>query len=365
MEHRVLVSTLHFYNNYGSVLQAYALKQTIADRLGYVVDFLPFRPNIAEYKYFTDSMLLEKYKRKVMKFDSFRSEVLGINLESVDSSRELLSILGNVQDSYDAYVVGSDIIWGKEFSGLASPYFLEFADKSKPRIAYAASVILDKAGHTEDDELFKKKLKNFTDIGMRETSSVDTIKQYGERDDVVAVLDPTLLLDALDYESIEDEIADYLGDPYLLSYFLTHDPAVVDYSNMIAKKLGFRIIHYFADYPDRVFPENAKCFAFTGPGEFLSLVRNASMVFTNSFHGTCFSMIYRKPFYTYTAKRNMLSRVKDTVSRLDMESRYFTDFRDLYKVTLEIDYSKFEEQLSLHRKLSIDFLHRSLESKNV
>ena len=156
-----------------------------------------------------------------------------------------------------------------------------------------------------------------------------------------------------------------MGEPYLLSYFLTHDPAVVDYANVISRRLGLRIIHYFADYPDRVFPADAKSFAFTGPGEFFSLVRNAHMVFTNSFHGTCFSIIYRKPFYTYMAKRNMLSRVRDTVSRIGLENRFFTDFRDIPGVTMDIDYSGANEKIEECQKKSLDFLAGALGVRNV
>ena len=300
------------------------------------------------------------YKEKVEKFDSFRRKELC--LQGAASSIEgAYSVLKKGSSDFDAFIVGSDIVWGKEFSGLESPYFLKHAPEGVPHIAYAASVIIDAFGHTENDELFRKELPNFTSIGIRETSSNRVIQELSRRNDVMPVLDPTLLLDVKDYEPIEEDVMGYMGEPYMLSYFLTHDPAVVDYSNMIAKKLGLRIIHYFADYPTSIFPDTSECFAFTGPGEFLSLVKNASIVFTNSFHGTCFSMIYRKPFYTYTAKRNMLSRVKDTVTRLRMQNRYYTDFRDLKNVTMEIDYSIMEKRLKELKRDSLMFLNHALE----
>ena len=357
----VLITTLHFYNNFGSVLQAYALKHTLESNYSVHADIFPFRPNIREWEYFTDAGLKKSYADKVQKFDDFRCNVLEMSRQSEPSVEASFLAMNRVANDYDAYIVGSDIVWGREFSNLEAPYFLMHVPGSAKRIAYAASVLLDKDGHTEEDAVFRDGLKHFDAIGMRETSSIEPIQRLASGKWVEAVLDPTLLLDMGDYESLVVENDDMMKAPYLLSYFLTHDLAVVDYTNVIAKKMGLRVIHYFADYPKRIFDPEAGCFAFAGPGEFLGYIKNASMIFTNSFHGTCFSMIYRKPFYTYMAKRNMLSRVRDTVERLGMEERYFTDFRDLSKVTADIDYRMFEQRLVAEQNRSFDFLRRALE----
>lgn len=361
----VLITTLHFYNNFGSVLQAYALKHALESKFFAHTDLFPYRPNIREWEYFTDEALKQLYSNKAAKFQDFRVNILGMPEQSKNSIAASFQAMNHAAGDYDAYIVGSDIVWGREFSNLEAPYFLMHAPDAAKRIAYAASVLLDKDGHTEADDIFRDGLKGFDAIGMRETSSVEPVKRLAAGNDVEAVLDPTLLLNAGDYEPLVIENDDMSGAPYLLSYFLTHDPAVVDYTNMIAKKMGLRVIHYFADYPGNIFDPDAGCFAFAGPGEFLGYVKHAAMVFTNSFHGTCFSMIYRKPFYTYMAKRNMLSRVRDTVERLGMEERYFTDFRDLPKVTADIDYGVFEQRLAAEQNRSFDFLKRALGARDV
>lgn len=347
---KILISTLHFYNNFGSVLQAYALRQTLIEKFDAAVSISDYRPTLPEWKYFATNELQNEYAKKQQKFINFRCEHLGMGEGTRNPKR------------YDAYIVGSDIVWGMEFSALDSDYFLEHACQDAMKIAYAASVILDKNGHTEDDTKFAQYLPNFDAISVRETSAVEVIQRFTNTK-VEAVLDPTLLLDRREYESLEIENEDMKGKSYLLSYFLTHDPAVVDYTNLIARRLGLRVIHYFADYPDRVFDSDAGCFAFAGPGEFLGYVKNAAMVFTNSFHGTCFSIIYRKPFYTYTAKRAMLSRVKDTIARLGLEGRYFSDFRDLAKVSMEIDYNECKKRLRKEQEKSLEFLKRALEGE--
>lgn len=349
-----LITTLHFYNNFGSVLQAYALKRTL-EKLGYAADILPYRPRLPEYTYFQDPDLQQEYEEKCAKFADFRHRILEMERDT-----------GRIEEhwkDYDVYIVGSDIVWGREFSGLDPVYFLEFAHEKSRRIAYAASVILTGTGRTENDALFAERLPVFDAVSVRETSSVAVIQKFTNQK-VVAVLDPTLLLTQEEYAPLEIEGKETAGRPYLLSYFLTHDPAVVDYTNLLAEKLELRVIHYFADYPDRIFSQDAGCFAFAGPGEFLSLVKNAACVFTNSFHGTCFSMIYRRPFYTYMAKRAMLSRVKDTVSRLGMEDRFFVGFQDLARVSPAVDYAGMESRLPQERTASLAFLSNALEGRS-
>lgn len=357
MDNTVIV-TLHFYNNFGSVLQAFALRRTLRRMTGGRVDILPYRPGLPEYEYFQDASLQSQYQEKCGKFEAFRRQHLGMK-QGVDESLHTGGRLAEVMRDYNTCVVGSDIVWGREFSGLDPVYFLQQAPEGSRRVAYAASVILDSQGDTEDNAVFARYLPYFDFISLRETSAAESMRRFTEKK-VTAVLDPTLLLDAADYEDLVVENKEREKGPYLLSYFLTHDPAVVDYTNLLARKLGLRVIHYFADYPHRVFEENAGCFAFAGPGEFLGYVKNASFVFTNSFHGTCFSCIYRKPFYTYMAKRAMLSRVRDMACRLGVEDRFFTDFRDLAGATRRMDYALFEQRLQAGRADSFDFLREAM-----
>lgn len=322
--------------------------------MGYRADILPYRPKLPEYLYFQEQSLQHAYSDKCTKFTEFRRCALGMAADTDWTDEQW--------QNYDVYIVGSDIVWGKEFSGLDPAYFLGFVPVDKAKIAYAASTILTEDSRTENDALFAEHLPRFDAISVREISSVESIQRFTTRK-VTAVLDPTLLLMREEYAPLEIGVKEAQKRPYLLSYFLTHDPAVVDYTNLMAKKLGLRVIHYFADYPRCVFAEDADCFAFAGPGEFLSYVKNAACVFTNSFHGTCFAMIYRKPFYTYMAKRAMLSRVKDTVGRLGMEERFFSDFRDISKVALEIDYAKLEDKLPQEQAASLAFLTNALEGR--
>lgn len=217
---KTAILTLHFYNNFGSVLQAYALKRTL-EKLGNQVDILPYHPRLPEYTYFQDRELQVAYAGKCGRFSDFRQRFLGMTGNAEQASSRWTE--------YDAYVVGSDIVWGREFSGLEPAYFLDFVPEGRRKIAYAASVILTENGATEDDRLFAAWLPRFDAISVRETSSAASIQRFTERK-VAAVLDPTLLLTREEYAPLEIQREDMLEKPYLLSYFLTHDPAVVDYT---------------------------------------------------------------------------------------------------------------------------------------
>jgi hypothetical protein len=352
------IFTLAFYNNFGSVLQAYALQKKVRQITGETVDVVDFRPSLPLHSYFKSADLLQQYQKKCELFDEFRFRYLGMN-------NNWISNVAQIEERYENYITGSDIVWGKEFSKLNSAYFLNFVPEGKKRISYAASMILREDGHSEDDRLYATYIPRFDEISVRETSSVNFIQQFTQKK-VTDVLDPTLLLEKNDYEELAKESCFLSNKPYLLAYFLTHEPAVVDYTNLLAKKLGLKVIHYFADYPSRIFDSDAECFAFAGPQEFLGYVKNAACVFTNSFHGTCFSFIFEKPFYTYTAKRGaMLSRVQDLTRRLSLQDRCFTDFRDIVKVTLETDYTKANQCWQQEKSKSLKFLQNVLGGKEL
>lgn len=353
---KTAIFTLAFYNNFGSVLQAYALQKKVREITEDTVDVVDFRPLLSKHVYFKSQDLLKQYQKKCELFDEFRFRYLGMK-------NDWVSDVEQIKKDYENYITGSDIVWGREFSKLDPAYFLDFVPEGKKRISYAPSMILQEDGHLEDDRLFATHLPSFDEVSVRESSSIKFIQQFTQKK-VTDVLDPTLLLEKKDYEDLTKE-SSFLSDrPYVLAYFLTHDPAIVNYTNILAKKFNLKVIHYFADYPCRIFDSDAECFAFSGPREFLGYFKNATCIFTNSFHGTCFSFIFQKPFYTYTAKRGaMLSRVQDLTRKLVLEDRCFTDFRDIGKVTLEIDYTKANKCWQEEKSKSLKFLQNGLGGK--
>lgn len=350
---KVGIITVPYYENFGSVLQAFALKTYIEKYQGYRADIIPFQPKYQEYIYFRDLGLQKKYLEKQELFNQFRKEHLDLPQKPVDED-ELQSF------NYDYYIAGSDQIWNPEITKLHSAYFLKFAPKDKVKISYAASMALNPKKQTVNDKIFANLIPNLDYISIREKTHQNYLQQFTHKK-VETVIDPTMLLNAEDYTEIISENSD-MKEPYLLLYFLTHDSSAVDYGNMMAKKFGLKLIHYFADYPDRVFINDSKSFAFAGPKEFLGYVKNASLVLTNSFHGTVFSILFERPFYTYTAKRDMLSRVLDLTEMLGLEDRRFNSQTDLSKINLKVDLLSARMKLKREREKGRDFLNKSINS---
>lgn len=347
---RAGIITVPYYENFGSVLQAYALKTYLERKENILTDIIPFQHQEQKYVYFVEETFKTKYEEKKILFDEFRKNCLGIPSKPI-----LEADLTKWQ--YDYYIAGSDQIWNPEITKLHPAYFLNFAPREAIKISYAASMALDYNKQTVNDEVFKRQMMNFDAVSIREKTHKEYIQQFTDKE-VNVVLDPTLLLEAYDYNEIVNENGD-MKEPYLLLYFLTHDSAAVDFGNMMAKRFGLKIIHYFADYPDRIFLDGSKNFAFAGPREFLGYVKNASLIFTNSFHGTVFSILFERPFYTFTGKRDMLSRVIDLTELLELEERRFNGNSKISELSLEIDFTKTRKRLDEEREKSRKFLHKS------
>lgn len=358
------IITLHFYENFGSVLQCWALK-TAVESLGVKAKVINYIPPLNCYEYFTEEHHKKLFKNKKQKFREFCKNKL---LITEPIAKEDLN-----DNDFDSVIAGSDQIWNLDITRSDTAYFLDFVKNEKIKIAYAASMALSCADDKINKNIFKKYIPRFNAISVREKSLVPFIKKFTahnvERNiarDVVSALDPTLLLSAGDYDKIieEPENAALLrGEPFLFVYFLTHDSAAVDYALCFAKRFNLRIAHCFAALPSSVFPKDSIDMTFAGPSEFLWCIKNAALVWTNSFHGTALSALFNKNFYTFTAKRKMLSRVLDFTEDTHLEARRlcgFNDFKNAAAQNIFVDYKITNDALDRLRKESFNFLKDAL-----
>ncbi len=354
---KIGIITLHFYENFGSVLQAYALQEKIKDLYPEAdIAIINYIPDGSRYTYFSEQKLQNRYEEKRKLFDIFRFNVLGIP-EVTLTSKDLSEL-----DSFDYLITGSDQVWNPEITHFDPAYFLNFADRKTVKISYAASLAICSSHPQMSGNIFRKFLPEFDFISIREKKHEDYIQSFADVK-VETVVDPTLLLTKEAYAPIISK-TDLCEEKYILLYFLTHDPNAIDVGNMLAHKYGFKLIHYFADMPDRLFHANSDDFSFVGPEEFLWYVNNAELVFTNSFHGTVFSILFEKPFYTYTAKREMLSRVIYLTEMIGLESRRLTGYMPPNDITLDINFHTAKEDLQKKRDEAISFLSTALDYKN-
>lgn len=204
----------------------------------------------------------------------------------------------------------------------------------------------------EYEQKFKESLEKLDEISVREES----LKQYAEKfvdKKIEITLDPTLLLDVSDYEKL---LVENSYGQYVLIYALGPDERLTKIAKKIAKEKKVEIIELNDKAKKDYF---CKQISDASPEEFLSLIKNAKAVITNSFHGTIFSIIFKKEFYTIT-RLNRNSRMENILKIVGMEDRLINDISDLRKVK-EQDYEKAYIRLNEEKQKSKDFLKNALK----
>lgn len=262
---------------------------------------------------------------------------------------------------YDAVMVGSDQLWAP--GGITSNFYnLMFADENTTKISYAASF-----GVSQIEEkmhpLYKKFLDRMDYISVRENSGKKLVEQLSSKTAEV-VVDPVLLLN--DKEWLEEIPNERKYDkPYIFAYFLGKSEEYRNAVTEFAKKKNLKIVtsHHMDSY-NKVDEDFGDYAPFdVGPAEFVNLIRNAEYVFTDSFHGSVFSMLYQKQFLVFT--RYAENSISSKNSRIDSfcENYGLTDRRyngDINAVDNEIEYNSVLERVEEHRQKSKAFLDNAL-----
>lgn len=369
------IITFHGSHNHGSMLQAYATQQILL-KLGYESEIINFRMKsqkeyyaLYQTKYglmrFIRSVLLVPIHRsrskREKKFERFMNEYYLLSGPELENYKDLES----VSDKYSIYLSGSDQIWSNlipEFVGSSidykGVYFLDFVSAGKKKISYASSI-----GETSLEDLADKKdlLSQYSAISTREKTGADILsKLLNYKVDVV--VDPTLLLNREEWESLSGQRI--IRDKYLFLYTLRGIRPGIKWARKLTKlgkKMGYRVICVSPFFPI-VYP-GIKCLINVGPEDFINLIKNAECVFTDSFHGTAFSINMNKPFYSMTLNSSKDVRKKDLLRSVGLENRNLTSFEDIAHITnVNIDYEEVNMKLSELRSDSLLFLKKAIES---
>ena len=324
---KIGILTFHNVPNYGASLQAFALKKylsKITDGSIYILDFR-CRGNSEEYvpanyikkicssKNFIKSIVKralfslfskKDYCQKHKKFENFKKTHLNI------------TPYNNVYDEFDCVFCGSDQIWNYDITdGFQLPYF--GADKpvtSETKVISYAASCGDVAEFPQEkkDELFSL-VKNLNKISVRE----DGLNEELNKNNIASVntVDPTFLLSAQEYLS-SFEVEEKNSSKYLLEYALRPSSELDELSKKIASNKGLEFVKICGYCKIK----NEQGIFNAGPKEFISLIANADYVTTNSFHGTAFSLIFKKNF-NVVLPASRKGRVFDLLSTLKMQSR--------------------------------------------
>lgn len=364
---KIAILTQPLHNNYGGLLQAYALQKQLSD-LGHdvlTVDFVSeTKPRLWGIKgiasRFIKKFILNKPVERVLLInakekraisqhtDRFKSE----NIRTTQRVTELAEFSYIKNYNFDAYVVGSDQVWRPEYSPGMSAFFLDFLgdDSSIKRVAYAASFGLDHCGEFSPDELDKygRLLQKFDAVGVREDSAVKLCKQYFGAD-ACHVIDPTLLLDRDDYLHLVEQEKSNISNGNMMVYVLDRSPekqSIVDY---VAKAKGLM--------PYTVMPERDGI--YPAVTQWLRGFMDAEYVVTDSFHGVVFSIIFNKPFLAIGNPGRGLARFTSLLNMFALEDRLISNINQLNDELLsqKIDFSVVNDILKKQKLFAAKFLN--------
>lgn len=363
-------------NNYGCLLQAYALQKTIKSMGHEVVTINRFsNPKVAFFAQFKNwAKRIASYYIKGNNVRLCWNPNLTMDMKRVLFSQTQKFVDRNITNTgivfpsdleridkeyqFDAYVVGSDQVWLPNFS---LNCFLDFVHRDNvKRIFYAAST-----GSTSfaDIPSIAMKCKNlsrkFSGISVREDSLLPVVKKALGRD-AIQVLDPTLLLDAKDYLAACVEKED--DSPIIFTYILdkTYDKQVL--VGKVQKELQLPIVagSVEKDYERGKNMDINKCIYPSVDHWILNMAR-AKFVVTDSFHGTCMAITFRKPFVVVGNKARGLNRFLSLLSLFNLENRMITDSTQLSpSFYSQLDNKYISELLKKKRTEAIDFIKKYL-----
>jgi len=309
------IITIHKIHNLGSVLQTYALWRILREQ-GHSVEIIDYKfPNefhlaasddeFHETQGFPKVTVKEKaikaiYARALMKqhrlTDSFLNRMdVSFSKESYSSREQLLRF----PPKYDVYISGSDQIWNPRYTCGDDIFLLSFAPDSSRKISYASSFGVTNLPQSVCDK-FAKYFNRYDHISVREDSGVSLMKSVFSKESV-CVLDPTLLLNDKEWESVLRTSKTPGVEPYIFCYLLNYTfdafPYAEEFALHIRKATGLKLI--FGGRPPKNFTTKGIEYRVgIGPEDFISLIYNAKLVITTSFHGTAFAVNFGKPVYS-------------------------------------------------------------------
>jgi hypothetical protein len=352
----VAILTFQEANNYGAMLQCYALQKKInllgaqCEVINYKCDYLskPYgiralkRKGIVRYILGNINACLRWPRRK--KFENFRQEI-------PMSEKVLKNSIHLLNDRYDLFVTGSDQVWNYDLTDFDQTYFLDFVKDHEKKGSYAASIGFDKMENQDIRMEYKRLLADFSFISVREQSAKSMISDLCKKN-VEVVLDPTLLIDAEEWEKIAVE--PQIKYKYIFVYQLVPSGYLCQILKKLKKETGLKVV--FAPFS---LGNNCKGrweFA-AGPKEWIGLIKNAEYVVTDSFHGTVFSVLFKKK--VYSCVNELGTRITSLLDALQLNELLFDKQRE-FVLLAHIDYSEMENNLIQLRTDSEQFLKQMI-----
>jgi coenzyme F420-reducing hydrogenase beta subunit len=330
----IAIFNLWPYQNYGGILNAYALQKTLGN-LGY-----------------SSKLINWQYPRwRELYTGSFIEEFANKHLDITRPFYKYSDLFNNVNSMADIFIAGSDCIWSSTWFA-DSLNFLTFANTDKKKISYAPSFGSADVDYPNDLLFLSNKyyLSLFDNISVREDSGCKIVKEkFGL--EATQVLDPTLLLNAKDYDDILGESSLQINN-YIFNYCINEKKTDNEYLMQKLTPLG-DIISY------NQFDSDKKSVA-----EWLNRIKNSKLILTNSYHACCFALIFNIPFWIFKPAETDFSRFESLLSLLHLNNRivYEIDKFSIANLFNPIDWSQVNTLLAVEKNRSLNWLKNALET---
>lgn len=365
--------TFHWADDYGAMLQAYALKHYLEKASGEHVEIIPYAPVKLTGRYWLCPIVAKRVQGKI-KY-SFYTYTLKRNLSVARRflirkrnmrnfrRRYLTDQLvrkkaGNISlEKYSSVFVGSDQVWNPEITiGLDDAYMGNMKNGENCRlVSYGASFGGDRIPEEYQKKFARYVGQNFEAVSLREQSAVPFVKNLIQRP-VFDVLDPTLLLGREEWELLGRKPQ---SQDYILFTFAEYNQQMIQFTQEISMCLHKKVIQTSLPW----LGENAEWIDVQmegGPAEFIGYFQNAYCVITNSFHGMVFSVLLEKQFLVFSHS-NKNARIENFLKKLGLESRLVdTETMEIKAdISEKIDWENVKKLLYKERKFSKEFIRKN------
>lgn len=377
----ITYTSLHCnFTNYGTVLQAWALQKSIKSILSSKeLSKTKSAIGITLVNYCPDSMIrmnpLAPFEN-MWDLDNDSREQARLTFPSIKANLEKIEKFYDTQfnltknvyngknfneikdiEQIDKFIVGSDSIWDIDEFGVDDVFF---ANKDVMRgcsIAYAPSFqdSIEKFNQVDWLRALSMIRNNFVAVALRDKKATSLIEvETGINYPVV--IDPTLILKATDYSEIESTNDSPQNEPYLLYYSRRYNPEAEKNVERIATERGLKIVEI------SLRAQNASKHIMrydAGVEEFLSLIKNATVVITNSFHCMIFAILYHRDFYVYS-RQHCYGKIVELLKTLELSDRFIPSGK-VYERRPDILYNCVEDKLNKLRLEAKTYLNRALK----
>lgn len=360
---KIAIITYYRNGNYGSALQSYAL-QTIIKDMGYQCENIRYGSKFSSRLVSViknPSKILKKLSRTRLPTAYYR--IMDFVNQYIDESNDLYKSIAELKltnEIYDVFICGSDQVWAPNHFN--EWYYISFIDEKHKKVAYAPSIGLSVIPNNLKSHIASL-LRGIKYLSVREKQGENIIYELTGIHAPV-VLDPTLLINRNRWISTATETN--IEEPYILCYFLGSNVKHRDLVEKYKQKTGDKTVVIVPPFSVRDYSRGDITLKDVGPLEFVGLVNNARIIFTDSLHGALFSINLNRPFNVFMrfTEDHILCQNSRIVNILDMfglSHRLIKDDALEIKNDSDIDYESVNKILESKRKYSIDYLKTSLE----